>query len=44
MSGSPLIGARTAHPRYGELRQITPHAAVLLADNPSPMTLDGTNT
>ncbi|SEP79280.1 MBL fold metallo-hydrolase [Lentzea albida] len=44
MSGSPLIGARAAHPLYGELRQITPHAAVLLADNPSPMTLDGTNT
>ncbi|GHH49680.1 MBL fold metallo-hydrolase [Lentzea cavernae] len=44
MSGSPLIGARAAHPLYGELRQITPHAAVLLAANPSPMTLDGTNT
>ncbi|MEV6242586.1 MBL fold metallo-hydrolase [Lentzea sp. NPDC051838] len=44
MSGSPLIGARAAHPRYGELRQVTEHAAVLLADNPSPMTLDGTNT
>ncbi|MGW6934957.1 MBL fold metallo-hydrolase [Lentzea sp. NPDC054927] len=44
MSGSPLIGARAAHPQYGELRQVTPHAAVLLADNPSPMTLDGTNT
>ncbi|MGW6448963.1 MBL fold metallo-hydrolase [Lentzea sp. NPDC055074] len=44
MSGSPLIGARAEHPRYGELRQVTPHAAVLLADNPSPMTLDGTNT
>lgn len=44
MSGSPLIGARAEHPRYGELRQVTEHAAVLLADNPSPMTLDGTNT
>lgn len=44
MSGSPLIGARAAHPKYGELRQVTEHAAVLLADNPSPMTLDGTNT
>lgn len=44
MSGSPLIGARAQHPRYGELRQVTEHAAVLLADNPSPMTLDGTNT
>ncbi|KJK50032.1 beta-lactamase [Lentzea aerocolonigenes] len=38
------MGARAAHPRYGELRQVTEHAAVLLADNPSPMTLDGTNT
>ncbi len=44
MSGSPLIGARAAHPLYGQLRQVTEHAAVLLADNPSPMTLDGTNT
>ncbi|MGI5503542.1 MBL fold metallo-hydrolase [Lentzea sp. CA-135723] len=44
MSGSPLLGARAEHPRYGELRQVTEHAAVLLADNPSPMTLDGTNT
>ncbi|MFI6100987.1 MBL fold metallo-hydrolase [Lentzea sp. NPDC051213] len=44
MSGSPLIGARASHPLYGELRQVTSHAAVLLADNPSPMTLDGTNT
>jgi glyoxylase-like metal-dependent hydrolase (beta-lactamase superfamily II) len=44
VSGSPLIGARAAHPLYGELRQVTEHAAVLLADNPSPMTLDGTNT
>ncbi|WP_235921547.1 MBL fold metallo-hydrolase [Lentzea tibetensis] len=44
MSGSPLIGARAGHPLYGELRQVTPHAAVVLADNPSPMTLDGTNT
>jgi glyoxylase-like metal-dependent hydrolase (beta-lactamase superfamily II) len=44
VSGSPLIGARAEHPRYGELRQVTEHAAVLLADNPGPMTLDGTNT
>ena len=29
---------------YGKLRQVTPHAAVLLAANPGPMTLDGTNT
>lgn len=32
------------HPAYGQLRQVTPTAAVLLADNPGPMTLDGTNT
>ncbi len=29
---------------YGVLRPVTPLAAVLLAENPSPMTLDGTNT
>lgn len=32
------------HPAYGELRQVTPTAAVLLADNPGQMTLEGTNT
>jgi glyoxylase-like metal-dependent hydrolase (beta-lactamase superfamily II) len=32
------------HPLYGQLRPVTPYASVLLADNPSPMTLDGTNT
>ncbi|MFN2496543.1 MAG: MBL fold metallo-hydrolase [Pseudonocardiaceae bacterium] len=32
------------HPAYGLLRPVTPYASVLLADNPSPMTLDGTNT
>lgn len=32
------------HPAYGELRPVTPLASVLLAENPSPMTLDGTNT
>src|SRR5689334_8740052 len=26
------------------MRQVTPHAAVILAPNPGPMTLDGTNT
>ncbi|OZM82815.1 MBL fold metallo-hydrolase [Pseudonocardia sp. MH-G8] len=31
-------------PAYGVLRPVTPLAAVLLAENPSPMTLDGTNT
>ena len=33
-----------SHPAYGVLRPVTELAAVLLADNPSPMTLDGTNT
>jgi glyoxylase-like metal-dependent hydrolase (beta-lactamase superfamily II) len=32
------------HPAYGQLRQVTPIAAVLLADNPGQMTLEGTNT
>jgi glyoxylase-like metal-dependent hydrolase (beta-lactamase superfamily II) len=32
------------HPAYGQVRPVTPYAAVLLARNPSPMTLDGTNT
>ena len=33
-----------SHPAYGSLRPVTRYAAVLLAENPSPMTLDGTNT
>ena len=36
--------ALPSHPAYGLLRPVTPYAAVLLAGNPSPMTLDGTNT
>ncbi|TWF94310.1 MBL fold metallo-hydrolase [Saccharopolyspora dendranthemae] len=32
------------HPAYGELRPVTSYASVLLAENPNPMTLDGTNT
>jgi glyoxylase-like metal-dependent hydrolase (beta-lactamase superfamily II) len=32
------------HPSYGQLRHVTPLAAALLQDNPSPMTLEGTNT
>jgi glyoxylase-like metal-dependent hydrolase (beta-lactamase superfamily II) len=32
------------HPAYETLRQVTPHAAVVLAANPNPMTLEGTNT
>ncbi len=34
----------TSHPAYGVLRPVTEQASVLLADNPSPMTLEGTNT
>jgi glyoxylase-like metal-dependent hydrolase (beta-lactamase superfamily II) len=34
----------STHPAYGELRQVTPSAAVVLEDNPSAMTLEGTNT
>jgi glyoxylase-like metal-dependent hydrolase (beta-lactamase superfamily II) len=33
-----------SHPLSGQLRPVTPYASVLLARNPSPMTLDGTNT
>jgi glyoxylase-like metal-dependent hydrolase (beta-lactamase superfamily II) len=33
-----------SHPLYEQLRVVTPYASVLLARNPSPMTLDGTNT
>lgn len=32
------------HPAYGQLRPVTPVAAVLLENNPSMMTLDGTNS
>lgn len=32
------------HPAYGRVRRVTPWARVVLADNPSPMTLEGTNT
>jgi glyoxylase-like metal-dependent hydrolase (beta-lactamase superfamily II) len=32
------------HPAYGVLRPVTASAAVLLAENPSIMTLEGTNT
>jgi glyoxylase-like metal-dependent hydrolase (beta-lactamase superfamily II) len=34
----------TSHPAYGVLRPVTEQASVLLAGNPSPMTLEGTNT
>jgi glyoxylase-like metal-dependent hydrolase (beta-lactamase superfamily II) len=33
-----------SHPAYGRLRPVTPLASVLLAENPSPMTLEGTNS
>lgn len=33
-----------AHPAYGVLRPVTATAGVLLAENPSVMTLEGTNT
>ncbi|MFT4199789.1 MBL fold metallo-hydrolase [Gordonia sp. (in: high G+C Gram-positive bacteria)] len=32
------------HPAYGELREVTPFASVLLCDNPGAMELEGTNT
>lgn len=32
------------HPAYGTLREVTPAASVLLENNPSKMTLEGTNT
>lgn len=34
----------STHPAYGVPRQVTGSATVLLADNPSPLTLAGTNT
>lgn len=34
----------TDHPAYGELRQVTPAASVILERNPGSMTLEGTNT
>ena len=37
-------GLLVMHPAYGELRAVTPLASVLLEPNPSPMTLEGTNT
>lgn len=36
--------SRGEHPAHGEIRVVTDHAAVLLCDNPSVMTLEGTNT
>lgn len=34
----------SAEPAYEQVRAVTPYASVLLAHNPSPMTLEGTNT
>ncbi|HUO37088.1 MAG TPA: MBL fold metallo-hydrolase, partial [Mycobacterium sp.] len=36
--------SRLTHPAYGQLRQVTASASVLLAENPGPLTLEGTNT
>ena len=36
--------ARAEYPRYEKIRPVTATASVILADNPSPMTLEGTNT
>jgi glyoxylase-like metal-dependent hydrolase (beta-lactamase superfamily II) len=35
---------RPEHPCYGRVRPVTSTASVILARNPSPMTLEGTNT
>ena len=39
-----MVDPALNHPCYGVLRPVTAQASVLLADNPSPMTLEGTNT
>jgi glyoxylase-like metal-dependent hydrolase (beta-lactamase superfamily II) len=44
VSDRPPVGERLEHPAYGVLRAVTSTASVLLAENPSEMTLDGTNT
>ncbi|WLP92556.1 MBL fold metallo-hydrolase [Gordonia sp. NB41Y] len=36
--------AEPTHPAYGQLRQVTPYASVLLCDNAGVMELDGTNS
>lgn len=35
---------KVSHPAYGQLREVTPFASVLLCDNAGVMELDGTNT
>jgi glyoxylase-like metal-dependent hydrolase (beta-lactamase superfamily II) len=44
MSAVRPHGERAEHPTYGVARPVTATASVLLAENPSPMTLDGTNS
>ncbi|HNP55945.1 MAG TPA: MBL fold metallo-hydrolase [Gordonia sp. (in: high G+C Gram-positive bacteria)] len=48
MSGTDSDGVAPArplsHPAYGELREVTPFASVILCENPGIMELDGTNT
>lgn len=44
MSSSTANAEQLAYPAYEQLRQILPHAAVLLANNPGAMELEGTNT
>jgi glyoxylase-like metal-dependent hydrolase (beta-lactamase superfamily II)/8-oxo-dGTP pyrophosphatase MutT (NUDIX family) len=39
-----LLPERTEHPVYDKIRAVTASASVILAENPSPMTLEGTNT
>lgn len=39
-----MTGPAARHPAYGQVRPVTPYAAVVLARNPSPMTLEGTNS
>ena len=39
-----VAAGSTAHPAYGRVRAVTATASVLLADNPGPLTLEGTNT
>lgn len=40
----PAVGSAPEHPAYGNLRPVTASTAVVLCDNPSAMTFEGTNT
>ncbi|SON60115.1 putative polyketide biosynthesis zinc-dependent hydrolase BaeB [Mycobacterium simulans] len=44
MSETAATAESLTHPAYGQLRQVTGTASVLLADNPGLLTLEGTNT